>query len=283
VRAKAAATGGRAGRIHDLSLGSPIRATLRLLAYFLFTLFAVPVQAVLLKTSRTGRERFPQWYHRQCCRILSFQVRVIGQVSPVRPTLFVCNHTSYLDITVLGSLVPGSFVAKSEVARWPFFGALAKLQRTIFVDRRRHTTHTQRDELRRRLDEGGHVVLFPEGTSNDGNRTLPFRSALFSVAEPRQQAGEAGPVAELTVQPVSIAYVRLNGLPIGHGLRPLFAWYGDMDLFAHLVSLAGLGALTVRVEFHSPVPFSRFGSRKALSEHCHRAVAEGVDRAIRGK
>jgi 1-acyl-sn-glycerol-3-phosphate acyltransferase len=66
-------------------------------------------------------------------------------------------------------------------------------------------------------------------------------------------------------------------------LRPLFAWYGDMDLFAHLLSLAGLGAVTIRVEFHPAVPFSRFGSRKALSEHCHRAVAEGVDRAIRGK
>lgn len=282
MRARAA-TGGKAGRIHDLSLGSPIRATLRLAVYFLFTLFAVPVQIVLLKTSSSGRERFPQWYHRQCCRILSFQVQVIGELSPARPTLFVCNHSSYLDITILGSLIPGSFVAKSEVAEWPFFGALAKLQRTIFVDRRRRTTHTQRDDLLRRLAEGGHVILFPEGTSNDGNRILPFRSALFSVAEPRSPEGESGSTPELTVQPISVAYVRLNGLPIGHGLRPLFAWYGDMDLFGHLTSLAGLGALTVRVEFHPPVPFSRFGSRKALSEHCHRAVAEGVDRAIRGK
>jgi 1-acyl-sn-glycerol-3-phosphate acyltransferase len=269
--------------VYELTLGSPYRSAWRLASFLLLVATVSVVQTTCLVLKTRLATIVPMLYHRVCCWLLDIRIEKRGTMSTVTPTLFVCNHTSYLDITVLGSLVPGSFVAKSEVARWPFFGSLAKLQRTIFVDRRRHTTHTQRDELRRRLDEGGHVVLFPEGTSNDGNRTLPFRSALFSVAEPRQQAGEAGPVAELTVQPVSIAYVRLNGLPIGHGLRPLFAWYGDMDLFAHLVSLAGLGALTVRVEFHPQVPFSRFGSRKALSEHCHRAVAEGVDRAIRGK
>ena len=152
-------------------------------------------------------------------------------MSAVRPTLFVCNHSSYLDITVLGSMILGSFVAKTEVASWPFFGMLAKLQRTIFVDRRRHSTHTQRDDLLARLTEGDNVILFPEGTSNDGNRVLPFRSALFSVAEPRRHGGGEGQIKDLIVQPVSIAYVRLNGLPVGHGLRPLFAWYGDMELF----------------------------------------------------
>lgn len=273
----------RSRQIHDLSLGSPLRAALRLSAYFLFTLFAVPVQMVLLRVGQTAQKRFPLWYHRQCCRILAFRIDIVGEISKTRPTLFVSNHSSYLDITVLGSLISGSFVAKREVASWPFFGMLAKLQRTIFIDRRRHTTHTQRDDLLRRLAEGDHVILFPEGTSNDGNRTLPFRSALFSVAEPRRRDAEAAPIGDLILQPISIAYTRLNGLPIGHGLRPLFAWYGDMDLFSHLVSLASLGAVTIRVEFHPPVPFSRFGSRKALSDHCQRAVAEGVDRAIRGK
>jgi 1-acyl-sn-glycerol-3-phosphate acyltransferase len=268
-------------RLTDLGLGSPLRSAVRLAAYFLFTLAAIPIQFVLLRISRTGRERFPLWYHRQCCRILSFRIDKVGEISATRPTLFVSNHTSYLDITVLGALIPGSFVAKTEVARWPFFGTLAKLQRTIFIDRRRHTTRNQRDELAKRLAAGDHVILFPEGTSNDGNRVLPFRTALFSAAEPPRGETDAG--ADLTIQPVSIAYTRLNNLPIGHGLRSLFAWYGDMDLLGHLFHVAALGALTVRVEFHPPVPFSRFGSRKALSDHCRRAVAGGVDRAIRGK
>lgn len=260
-----------------------MRAVVRLAAYVMFTAIAVPIQLVLQRLPGSAQEHFPRWYHLQCCRALGFQIEVIGEMSPVRPTLFVCNHCSYLDITVLGSMIIGSFVAKTEVASWPFFGMLAKLQRTIFIDRRRHSTHTQRDDLLRRLTAGDNVILFPEGTSNDGNRTLPFRSALFSVAEPRRHGGGEGQIADLNVQPVSIAYVRLNGLPIGHGLRPLFAWYGDMELFSHLVKLAGLGAVTVRVEFHPAVPFSRFGSRKALSDHCQREVAAGVDRAIRGK
>ena len=270
-------------KTRDLSLGSPMRAAIRLALYFLFTSIAVPLQLVLMRLPGTAQQRFPLWYHLQCCRALGFQVEVTGEMSRVRPTLFVCNHSSYLDITVLGSMIIGSFVAKTEVAGWPFFGMLAKLQRTIFIDRRRHSTHTQRDDLLARLTEGDNVILFPEGTSNDGNRVLPFRSALFSVAEPRRHGGGEGQIKDLNVQPVSIAYIRLNGLPVGHGLRPLFAWYGDMDLFSHLVKLASLGTLTIRVEFHPAVPFSRFGSRKALSDHCQREVAGGVDRAIRGK
>ena len=90
----------------------------------------------------------------------------------------------------------------------------------------------------------------------------------------------------LTGQPVLIAATAgtaRHSLALEHALRPLFAWYGDMDLFAHLVMLASLGTVTIRVEFHPAVPYSRFGSRKALSDHCQRAVAEGVDRAVRGK
>jgi lyso-ornithine lipid O-acyltransferase len=273
----------RLRKTRDLSLGSPMRAAIRLGIYFFFTAIAVPLQLVLMRLPGTAQQRFPRWYHLQCCRALGFQVEVTGEMSAVRPTLFVCNHSSYLDITVLGSMIIGSFVAKTEVASWPFFGMLAKLQRTIFVDRRRHSTHTQRDDLLARLIEGDSVILFPEGTSNDGNRVLPFRSALFSVAEPRRHGGGEGQIKDLIVQPISIAYVRLNGLPVGHGLRPLFAWYGDMDLFEHLAKLASLGTLTIRVDFHPAVPFSRFGSRKALSDHCQREVAAGVDRAIRGK
>ena len=141
-------------RTRDLSLGSPMRAAIRLGIYFFFTAIAVPLQLVLMRLPGTAQQRFPRWYHLQCCRALGFQVEVTGEMSAARPTLFVCNHSSYLDITVLGSMIIGSFVAKTEVASWPFFGMLAKLQRTIFVDRRRHSTHTQRDDLLARLTDG---------------------------------------------------------------------------------------------------------------------------------
>ena len=112
----------------------------------------------------------------------------------------------------------------------------------------------------------------------DGNRILPFYSALFGVAERRLPGG--GPVA---VQPVSIGYSELNGFPIGRSLRPLLAWYGDMELAPHLWSFAGLGSVKVVVEFHRTVTIDEFGSRKALSEYCRQAIGRGLADAISGR
>ncbi|AWJ88527.1 1-acyl-sn-glycerol-3-phosphate acyltransferase [Azospirillum baldaniorum] len=265
------ATGARA-------LGSPVRGGLRLAVYLLWTLLLVPVQALAVAVRSPLRFRIPRFYHRVCAAILGIGVVVRGERATDGPVLFVSNHSSYLDITVLGSVIPGSFVAKSEVAGWPFFGALAKLQQTVFVERKaRSGVEKQRDELGARLDAGDSLILFPEGTSSDGNRTLPFKTALFAVAARR--IGDR----PLTVQPVSIAPTRLDGIPMGIAFRPCYAWYGDMDLAPHLWTVFTLGRMTVEVEFHPPVTIDGFSSRKALADHCQRAVARGVERAVSGK
>ena len=106
--------------------------------------------------------------------------------------LFAANHISYLDITVLGSLLDASFIAKTEVAGWPLFGWLARLQRSVFIDRRARSTAHQRDSIAARLAAGEALILFPEGTSGDGNRLLPFKSALFSVADQHGHAARRG-------------------------------------------------------------------------------------------
>jgi lyso-ornithine lipid O-acyltransferase len=269
--------------IYELTLGSPYRSAWRLASFLLLVATVSVVQTTCLVLKTRLATIVPMLYHRVCCWLLDIRIEKRGTMSTVTPTLFVCNHTSYLDISVLGSIIPGSFVAKAEVADWPFFGFLAKLQRTVFVDRKRRTAaYQQREQLGRRLDAGDSLILFPEGTSNDGNRTLPFRSALFGVAERKAGSGQPEPLP-LTIQPISLAYVRLNGMPIGRSLRPYLAWYGDMELLDHLWHVAGLGRITVAVEFHPPVTLAGFGSRKALSEHCQRAVAEGVAVAIAGR
>jgi len=255
--------------------GSDLLGARRLVAYLLVTLALMPVQALFVLSGTRLAERLPLFYHRLCCRLMGIAVVPIGEMSTRRPTLFVSNHTSYLDITVLGSLIPGSFVAKAEVAQWPMYGWLAKLQRTVFVERRRQTSHRQRDQLKERLAAGDNLILFPEGTSNDGNRVLPFRSALLSVAE-------VDPKDRLLIQPVSVAYVALNGIPMGHGLRPLVAWYGDMTLGPHLWQFSRLGKITVVVEFHPPVNLVTIGDRKNLTRHCSAAVASGVEKALTG-
>ncbi|MDP6603361.1 MAG: lysophospholipid acyltransferase family protein [Rhodospirillales bacterium] len=216
-------------------------------------------------------------YHRWCCRILGFRVVVRGTMETSRSTLFVANHCSYSDVTILGSLITGSFVAKAEVASWPVFGTLAKLQRTVFIDRRGGKAREQRDDMIERLEAGDNLIMFPEGTSDDGNHVLPFKSALFSVAQ--HEFADGG---KLRIQPVSIAYTRLDGMPTGRALKPYFAWYGDMDLMSHMWALAGLGVVTVEVVFHPSVDVAAFDSRKAIAAHCHETISAGVSAANSG-
>src|SRR5690625_3644958 len=188
---------------------SSLRALRPILVYLAFTFPLMPLQsAFLLFNKRLARE-LPYRFHRRGCRLLGIQIEQVGEPARDRPVLYVANHVSYFDIPVLGSLVRASFIAKAEIAGWPFFSWLAKLQRSVFVDRRPSRTGGQRDEIAARLAAKDDLILFAEGTSGDGNRVLPFKSALFAVAE-REVEGRP-----LTVQPVSITYTRLDGMPMG--------------------------------------------------------------------
>jgi 1-acyl-sn-glycerol-3-phosphate acyltransferase len=258
-------------------MGSPTLRLVRLALYFAWTVVLMPVQVIGLALHRRWVKTLPVFYHCWCCRILGFRIRVIGTPTTGRPVLFAANHISYVDIAVLGSIIAGSFVAKAEVADWPFFGWLAKLQRSVFVDRRMRSTFLQRDAITKRLAAGDALILFPEGTSGDGNRVLPFKTALFATAE------HARDLAPVIVQPVSIAYTRLDGIPIGRIYRPLFAWYGAVDLTPHIWSMIGLGTVEVVVEFHPPTFLSDCGSRKALAGYCYARIAGGLAGALFGR
>ena len=247
---------------------------MRIALYFAVTLPSMPLQAVFLALKRAEARRFPYRYHNWICRLLGIRLVRRGTISGHRPTLFVSNHTSYLDIEIMGAAIEGSFVSKAEVSHWPVFGRLAKLQRTIFVERAdRAGAARQRDDIRRRLDDGDNLILFPEGTSGDGMHLLPFKSTLFAAAEDER----------VVVQPVSVVYRLLDGIPLGRFYRPFFAWYGDMTMPPHLWKMLGLGRLTVVMTFHEPVRLKDFGSRKLLSEHCARIIAEGMGAALAGR
>jgi 1-acyl-sn-glycerol-3-phosphate acyltransferase len=209
--------------------------------------------------------------YRGLVRAVGIRIETVGQPCRDHPVLYVANHCSYLDIVALGSQLDASFIAKKEVASWPGIGRMARIAGTVFVERRPRHSRSQRDELSARLQEGRNsLILFPEGTSSDGLGVLPFKSSLFSVAE------SVGPT--LPVQPVSLAYTRLDGLPLGRGWRSHYAWYGDMDLWMML----GLGRVTITVVYHPPVTLAQWGSRKGLAEHCEKAVRRGVIAANRG-
>ena len=249
----------------------------RVTLYVAVTLPTGPIQAVLLLCKSKRARTFPSLYHRLCCRILGFRIETVGERSATHPTLFVANHSSYLDIPVLGSLIAGSFVAKAEIASWPLFGTLAKLQRSVFVDRRPGSTAKHRDAIMTRLEQSDDLIIFPEATSGDGIHVLPFKSSLLSVAEFRPR-GEP-----LVVQPVTVAYVQLDGMPLGRFYRPFVAWYGAMEVAPHLWTMLGLGSLTVRVIFHPEVTLEQFVSRKELAVHCYKVIAAGLAAALAGR
>jgi 1-acyl-sn-glycerol-3-phosphate acyltransferase len=264
------------------SISSPLIAVLRFLGFLLLTAVMVPPYAALQALNWKGYTYYTRAYFRLVNLVLGFTVEVKGTPSAFRPTLFVSNHSSYLDILVMNAVLPAVFVAKTQVSGWPLFGFLARLAKTVFVDRNPRGTAKERDLLSERLAEGTPLILFPEGTSNDGNRVLPFKSSLFAVTDRTVPDGQGGTVP-LPVQPVSVAYTRLDGFPIGRALRPFYAWYGDMTLAGHLLAALGLGKLTVEIIFHEPVTLAQFGSRKALASHCHDVVAVGVTRALAGR
>jgi len=240
------------------------------------------LQWLFLRLAPKAAVPFPQLYHRNVCRVLRTRIRVIGTPVSHGPCLLAVNHTSWLDIPILSAVLPVSFVAKQEVNSWPFFGSLARLQRSIFIDReRRSTTGYFRDVMQERLGNGDILVLFPEGTSSDGNRILPFKSALMGAAD--MQITSSGKTDYVQVQPVSLAYTHLHGLPMGRRERPFFAWYGEMDLIPHIWKALTRGPFDVEVRFHEPLTVADKGNRKALAVHCEELVRTGLVASLTGK
>ncbi len=233
--------------------------------FMLLTLTLIPFQALVCAFGH-GRTLFwiPSAYHKTLCLLFGIRVRAVGM--PVRdpPVLYVSNHLSYLDILVLSSLLPTSFVAKKEVRDWPFFGLLARLQKTVFIDRSRAAARKAGGQVQEGLEDGRALVLFPEGTSSDGRNVLPFRSSLFAVIDAFPEA---------LVQPVTVC---LEG-PVTRAQRDLYAWYGDMDLIPHLWAFAKGPGARVRIVFHPPLSRQALGTdRKEWARAAHKAVEKGL-------
>jgi len=247
-----------------------VRAIRRSVLLLLWSVLAAPVQAVFLLTRGPSRVKFARIYWSVVCRLLGLGVRSVGEAAHKlggRPVIFVSNHSSWLDVAVLGATLHGCFVSKQDVASWPGVSLVARLGRTVFVSRTRSHTGRESEEMRRRLAEGDNLILFPEGTTSDGSRVLPFRSSFLSIAE-----GEPSPL----VQPVSVVYDRLSGLPTGRATRPVFAYYGDMAIGPHYWRLAQCHGLRATIVLHEPIDPRNYPDRKALSQAAWRAVADGA-------
>ena len=257
-------------------LGGPVRAVFVLAGFLALTLPLMPIQAVLLRLAPRLARRVPHLYHRAVCRLIGIRLHVDGEIPRDSASLIVANHVSWLDIPVMSAVAPLSFIAKREVGTWPFVSSLAKLQRTVFVDRERRTqVGSVAAEMTRRLENQEALVLFAEGTSTDGNRVLPFKSALFAAA--------VSSGVETSVQPLSIVYTHLHGIPLGRADRSLIGWYGDMEMAGHAWQLLKAGPIDVRISLGEPVSMQTFETRKAVAQHAEHVVRSEVVRMMRGR
>lgn len=196
----------------------------------------------------------------------AFRILGMGYVSHgtrmAHPGAVVANHSSWLDIFTLNAEKRVYFVAKSEVAGWPGIGWLARATGTVFIKRDAREAAEQKRIFEERLTAGHKLLFFPEGTSTDGLRVLPFKPTLFAAffSETLRDL--------LWVQPVTVVYKA----PEGEEPR-FYGWWGDMDFGTHLLkTLAAKRPGTVEVTWHDPVKVSDFADRKALARRTEAAV-----------
>ena len=256
-----------------------LRTIVALIVWAAATIFGIPAQWIALGLNLPLRRKIPMYYHKLCLVLLGVRVHVRGTPAAERPLMYVANHCSWIDIPVLSSITPLVFIAKAEIGGWPLVGLLARLQRTVFVDRsRRHATGDVNKEIASRMTDGDPVVLFGEGTSSDGNTVMPFRSALFGAV--RDALGDGGRVH---VQSVSVAYTRLHGLPMGRQFRSVAAWYGDIGLTKHFFRVVREGAIDVIVTFGPILSVDADADRKALARATEASVRRMTAVALAGR
>ena len=238
---------------------------LRLIIYLLLTLALLPFQFIIVFFIKNYAYIIPYFYHKICLRIFGIKIKTFGKVSINSPILLISNHASYLDIIILGSLFKTSFIAKKEISKWPLLGILAKLQNTIFIDRRVSSLKNQENQIIKHLNEKKNLVIFPEGTSSDGNRVLPFKSSLFNIFEKNLNS-------KILVQTITIVYKKINGIPMNRIERKNITWHSNMDLIPNIFNVLKKLSIEVEVIFNDEFLPSKEYDRKKLALHCWEKI-----------
>ena len=234
------------------------------------TLVLIPIQMVAVKLDLQLARKLPMLWHKIATKLVGLNIRVTGDIPTARPLMIVSNHVSWMDIPVLGSVMELSFIAKSQVNEMTGANFLSRLQRTIYVVREdKRKAGQQAQEITQRMLDGDAVVLFGEGTTHDGNRIGTFKSALLGAA---QFALKDDDVDSVLIQPVSIAYTRLHGMPMGRYTRAKAAWYGDMRLGSHAMNIMLQSAWDVEVIFGEPIVFDENSNRRHITKEIQSQV-----------
>ena len=241
----------------------------RVIFYFKFfifvflTIFLIFLKTLLQFVSKRISQKIVQIFHKLLLWLINVNVEIEGKSNPGNvPTLYVSNHLSYLDIPVLGSKINGRFIAKNEISNWPIMGYLSKIGNTIFINRNLSFLKRNKSIIYDFISKGNSIILFPEGTTSDGIRVLRFKSSLLTSLEQKN----------ILIQPIVINYESINGIPLNRWLKPIIAWYGDMDLKPHLINVLKLFSIKAKITFLPPLNGKNFTNRKDMTSTLHHAI-----------
>lgn len=236
-----------------------------LVAGVLATLLLRGPERIVFGLGRPWTPYVTQWVCRLTLWILGIRLRTQG--TPMKNAgAVVSNHLSWLDIFALNVRKRIYFVSKSEVAGWPGIGTLAKITGTVFITRDPRQAQQQTQIFESRLLQGHKLLFFPEGTSTDGMRVLPFKSTLFEAFFSQSLR------PDMNIQPVSLVYTA----PHGEDAR-FYGWWGDMEFAPHVLKvLAQAPQGEIKIIYHPPVKVDDFPNRKALAGHLAQVVRAGM-------
>ena len=188
--------------------------------------------------------------------------------------LYISNHVSWFDIICLGTLLNARFIAKKEVSQMGIFGFLAMLSNTFFIDNENKNKIIEYNHLiQKKLKAGENFIIFPEGTTSDGNGIKNFKSSMLECAFDKNN--------EINIQPISICYSKLNNIPMGIYLRRNIAWVGDTSMVAAMANFLRSGRITVDIIFHDLMSVNSFKNRKELAAHCEKQILSGLNQSIK--
>ena len=246
-------------------------SALKVFLIFLTITALAPIQFILVKIKFRARIYIPIIFHKILLKILGIKVKLIGQKVTRRPLILAGNHTSYIDIIILGSIMPICFIAKQEIKSWFLFGFLAKMQNTIFIKRKNFKALENIKNINKELGSKSAIVLFPEGTTNSGKKILNFKSSLFNLFEGNNT---------LRLQNFSLCYTHVNDMPIDNRTRPQISWYGDMNIVTHLLNFLKLSSIKATVVLHPVMQLDK-QDRKTISMLSIKQVKEGIITAFK--
>jgi 1-acyl-sn-glycerol-3-phosphate acyltransferase len=251
-----------------------VRAVLRgvlILVVILTGLIAMLLLRLIEKPLFGLQRPVTPWITQAVCTLtlwtLGLRLKLSGEQITRRQGAVVANHSSWLDIFVLNARKRIYFVSKAEVAGWPGVSWLAKATGTVFIKRERREAGAQVRMFRDRLGAGHKLLFFPEGTSTDGRRVIPFKTSLFAAFFDPALRDTAH------IQPVTAIY----RAPEGRDAR-FYGWWGSQPMGPHLLKvLAEAQNGEVELIYHEPVKVSEFEDRKALAAYCERVVREPLN------